>query len=94
VIGYSVLIVVVMFVANTIGQLWEPAGFVRPLTFFYYYQPQRAMIDGDWTVDLNKAWNLGRPVFVPAVGVLVAVGAAGYAFALRAFTRRDLPAPL
>ena len=94
VVGYAVLGVVVMFVANTIGQLWEPAGFVRPLTLFYYYQPQRAMIDGDWTVDLNKAWNLGGPVLVPAVGVLAAVGAAGYALALRTFSRRDLPAPL
>ena len=94
VVGYAVLGVVVMFVANTIGQLWEPAGFVRPLTLFYYYQPQRVMIDGDWTVDLNKSWNLGGPVLVPAVGVLVAVGAAGYALALRTFARRDLPAPL
>ena len=75
VIGYAVLVIVVMFVANTIGQLWEPAGFVRPLTLFHYYQPQKAMIDGDWTVDLGKVWNLGRPVLVPAVGVLLAVGA-------------------
>jgi ABC-2 type transport system permease protein len=94
VVGYAVLVMVVMFVANTVGQLWEPAAFVRPFTFFFYYQPQKAMIDGDWTVDLGKAWNLGRPVLVPAVGVLCAVGAAGYAVALRVFTRRDLPAPL
>lgn len=94
VVGYAVVIVIVMFVANTIGQLWEPAGGVRPLTLFHYYQPQRAMIDGDWTVDLNKAWNFGRPVLVPAVGVLFAIGALGYAFALWAFGRRDLPAPL
>ena len=94
VVGYAVLVLVVMFVANTIGQLWEPVGWVRPLTFFFYYQPQRAMIDGTWTVDLNTAWNLGTAVRVPAVGVLAAVGAAGYAVALRAFTRRDLPAPL
>jgi ABC-2 type transport system permease protein len=94
VVGYAVLVVVLMFLANTIGQLWEPAGFVRPLTFFYYYQPQRVMIDGDWMVDLNNSWSLGRPVLVPAVGVLFAVGAAGYAVALRVFTRRDLPAPL
>src|SRR6266545_2775837 len=46
VIGYAVLVVVVMFIANTIGQLWEPAGFVRPFTLFFYYQPQRTMIDG------------------------------------------------
>jgi ABC-2 type transport system permease protein len=94
VVGYAVLAVVVMFVANTVGQLWEPAGFVRPLTLFFYYQPQRVMIDGNWMVDLGKAWNFGRPVLIPAVGVLMAVGAAGYLLALRTFTRRDLPAPL
>jgi ABC-2 type transport system permease protein len=94
VVGYAVLVVVIMFVANTVGQLWEPAAFVRPFTFFFYYQPQRAMIDGAWMVDLNKAWDLGGPVLVPAVGVLLAVGATGYAVALRIFTRRDLPAPL
>ncbi|QJW97600.1 ABC transporter permease subunit [Frigoriglobus tundricola] len=94
VVGYAVLVVVAMFVANTVGQLWEPVACVRPLTFFFYYQPQRAMLDGVWAVDLNKAWNLGGPVLVPAVGVLFGVGATGYAVALRIFTRRDLPAPL
>ncbi len=54
------LVVVVMFVANTVGQLWEPAGFVRPFTFFFYYQPQRLMIDGDWMVDLSKGVNPKR----------------------------------
>lgn len=90
--GYAVLVLVVMFVANTIGQLWEPAGWVRPLTFFFYYQPQRAMLDGDWLVDLGKVWA-GAP-WVPAAGVLFTVGAVGYLVALRTFTRRDLPAPL
>jgi ABC-2 type transport system permease protein len=52
------------------------------------------MIDGAWLMDVGKVWNLGRPVPVPAVGVLFGVGALGYALALRAFTRRDLPAPL
>ncbi len=61
VVGYAVLVVVVMFVANTVGQLWEPAGFARPFTFFFYYQPQRTMIDGTWLVDLGKAWNLEPP---------------------------------
>jgi ABC-2 type transport system permease protein len=94
VVGYSVLVVVVMFVANTVGQLWEPAGFARPLTLFFYYQPQRTMIEGSWLVDPGSVWNPGRPFLVPAVGVLLGVGALGYALALRTFTRRDLPAPL
>jgi ABC-2 type transport system permease protein len=90
--GFAVLIVVVMFVANTIGQLWEPAGFVRPLTLFFYYQPQKAMLDGNWLVNVGAAWP-GVP-HVSGIGVLSAVGALGYLVALRVFTRRDLPAPL
>jgi ABC-2 type transport system permease protein len=92
VVGYSVLIVIVMFIANTIGQLWEPAVWVRPFTLFFYYQPQKVMLDGDWLVHMNTAWT-GWPV-VPGIGVLLAVGAGGYLLALRSFTRRDLPAPL
>jgi len=90
--GYAVLVIVVMFVANTIGQLWEPAAFVRPLTLFFYYQPQKVMLDGNWLVDVGTAWP-GGPM-LPGVGVLLAVGIAGYLLALRTFTRRDLPAPL
>ena len=90
--GYAVLIVVIMFVANTIGQLWVPAGFVRPLTLFFYYQPQKAMLDNNWMVDLGAAWAVAPRV--PGIAVLLAVGILGYLFALRTFTRRDLPAPL
>jgi ABC-2 type transport system permease protein len=92
VIGYAVLIVVVMFVANTVGQLWEPVRFTRPLTFFFYYQPQKVMLNGDWLVDLGKAWP-GLPT-IPGVGILLGIGLMGYVFALRTFTHRDLPAPL
>jgi ABC-2 type transport system permease protein len=92
VVGFAVLILVVMFVANTIGQLWEPSGFVRPLTLFFYYQPQKAMLGNEWAVDLGAAWPGGPSV--PGIGVLLAVGAVGYLLALRTFTRRDLPAPL
>ena len=91
-VGYAVLIVVVMFVANTIGQLWEPAGWVRPFTLFFYYQPQKVMLGGDWLVNMGTAWP-GWPV-VSGAGVLLSVGAIGYLLALRIFTRRDLPAPL
>ncbi len=92
VIGYAVLIVVIMFVANTIGQLWEPATFFRPFTLFFYYQPQKAMLDSNWLVEMDKAWP-GVPA-ISGVGMLLAVGIAGYLLALRIFTRRDLPAPL
>src|SRR5262245_4184071 len=90
--GFAVLTVVVMFVANTIGQLWEPAGWVRPFTLFFYYQPQKAMLDGNWLVDIGAAWS-GAPR-IPGILVLFLLGILGYLFALRTFTRRDLPAPL
>jgi ABC-2 type transport system permease protein len=79
------LVVVGMFVANVVGQLWDAAGWVRPATAFYYYQPQKVWLNGDWTADGTS---------IPGAAVLVAVGAVGYLAALRAFTRRDLPAPL
>jgi ABC-2 type transport system permease protein len=91
-VGFAVLVVIIMFVANTIGQLWEPAGWVRPLTLFFYYQPQKVMLDGNWMVHMSSAWA-GAPR-VPGIGVLLGVGAIGYLVALRIFTRRDLPAPL
>jgi ABC-2 type transport system permease protein len=93
VIGLGVLVSVVMFIANVLGQLWDTVGFLRPLTVFFYYQPQKVMLRSEWTVNLGEAWpgvNLG----VPIVFVLLLVGAIGYGIALRIFTRRDLPAPL
>jgi ABC-2 type transport system permease protein len=79
---------------NVIGQIWDGVGLLRPLTVFYYYQPQQVILDGYWSVDLDKAWHLGRPLAINGVSVLLAVGVFGYGMALRTFTRRDLPAPL
>jgi ABC-2 type transport system permease protein len=95
VLGVAVFIFLVQFLVNLLGQMWEEAfGWARPLTVFYYYQPQQVILGRDWTVDL-RVWNGGRPlVHLPAVAVLFAVGLVGYALALRTFTRRDVPAPL
>ncbi|MDB5308549.1 MAG: family transporter protein [Gemmataceae bacterium] len=95
VIGVGVLVAVVMFIANVLGQLWNDVEVIRPFSIFYYYQPQKIMLREEWTTNLGAVWNGGRPLFdVPVVGFLLAVGAAGYLIALRVFTRRDLPAPL
>ena len=88
VVGFGVLMGVLMFAANVLGQLWDDAAWVRPFTAFYYYQPQKVMLRGDWTAE---PFGLDG---VPVVPVLLAAGAAGYLLALRTFTRRDLPAPL
>jgi ABC-2 type transport system permease protein len=94
-LGTAALVVVVMFVANVVGQLWDDAAFVRPATVFYYYQPQKVWLHADWAADLGDAWAGGKPLTrVNVLAVLFGVGAAGYLVALRVFTRRDLPAPL
>jgi ABC-2 type transport system permease protein len=95
VLGVAVFLFLVMFLVNLVGQMWEEVfGWARPLTVFYYYQPQQIILGQGWDVDL-RVWNGGRPLLhVPAVAVLFAVGLVGYALALRTFTRRDLPAPL
>jgi ABC-2 type transport system permease protein len=94
VLGVAVFVTLVQFLVNLMGQMWEEAAWLRPFTVFYYYQPQPIILAGDWSVTLS-VWNGGDPlVHLPAMLVLFAVGAAGYALALRAFCRRDLPAPL
>jgi ABC-2 type transport system permease protein len=94
VLGTAVLVTLVQFLVNLVGQLWEALAFLRPLTVFYYYQPQQVILSGTWSVDL-AVWNGGQPLcYVPGAAVLFAVGLAGYLVALGVFTRRDLPAPL
>ena len=74
-----------MFLVNVIGQLWDAMEYLRPLTIFYYYQPQPIILQADWYTH-GDVW--GR------MAVLLAVGSVGYFMAWRTFTRRDLPAPL
>ena len=94
VLGLAILVTLVQFLVNVIGQLWDGLAFLRPFTVFYYYQPQAINLKGAWTVDPGLAWT-GKPlVAVNVVLVLGLVGAVGYAMALRTFVRRDIPAPL
>ncbi len=80
VLGVAVLLTLLQFLVNLVGQLWDVMAPLRPFTIFYYYQPQQAIIGGAWGV--------------PLLAVLYGVGLAGYALALWTFRRRDLPAPL
>jgi ABC-2 type transport system permease protein len=84
VLGLAVLLALIMFLVNLLGQVWTNIEALRPFTVFYYYQPQ-AIILGIPGAELQAVRN---------VAVLVAVGLAGYALALVIFCRRDLPAPL
>lgn len=90
VMGVAVFVMLVQFLVNLLGQLWEPMGFLRPLTLFYYFQPQQVILSGNWYVTVHE-WGGFR---VPMLAVLYGVGAVGYAMALWTFHRRDLPAPL
>jgi len=87
VLGLAILIGLLMFLVNVLGQMWDAMAFLRPWTIFYYYNPQSAILGQGWTVPVY-----GVPV--PALPVLFAVGTVGYLLAWRTFEQRDLPAPL
>ncbi len=94
VVGIAVLVALVQFIVNLVGQMWDQASWVRPLSIFYYFRPQQAILRGDWCVTLAE-WNRGKPLWaVPMPLVLFGTGLLGYALALWTFRRRDLPAPL
>jgi ABC-2 type transport system permease protein len=93
VMGIAVVLFLVQFLVNVVGQLWDAVAWLRPFTVFYYYQPQQAVLSGTWTVNPAAAWGSG-PTAVNVLAVLFGVGTVGYALALAIFTRRDLPAPL
>ncbi|MCC6417825.1 MAG: ABC transporter permease subunit [Gemmataceae bacterium] len=85
VLGVAVLLTLFQFLVNVVGQLWPVIEPLRPLTVFYYYQPQEVILRADWYAD---------PLVWGRVGVLAGVGTVGYLLALWTFCRRDLPAPL
>jgi ABC-2 type transport system permease protein len=85
VLGLAVLVVLLQFLVNVIGQMWPPAEYLRPFTVFYYYQPQRLILDADWA----SHWAVWQRLIV-----LTGIGAAGYLAAWQIFRRRDVPAPL
>lgn len=87
VLAWAIGITLVMSFLNLLGQLWDTLGPYRPCSLLYYYQPQFALLKGEWTVPVA-----GHPVSM--LGVLLGVGALGYSFAIWQFSRRDLPAPL
>ena len=94
-LGVAVLVTLVQFLVNVVGEMWDDAAFLRPFTVFYYYQPQQIILKHRWTVELGDVWSSGKPlVALNVLVVLGTIGATGYALALWQFCRRDLPAPL
>ena len=95
VLGIAILITLLQFLLNVVGQMWDAVGWLRPFTVFYYYQPQQIVLHERWTVDLGAVWNGGSPLLaINGAVMLLVVGLVGYGLALRTFCRRDLPAPL
>ena len=84
VLGIAVVLTLVQFFVNLLGQTWQAIDFLRPWTVFYYYQPQGLILGFEGAI--NDA--------VRNCLTLLGIGAAGYAAALAIFCRRDLPAPL
>ena len=91
VLGIAVLVTLLQFLANVVGQMWDTLAFLRPFTVFYYYQPQQIILQNKWDVNVALPWHVYA---VNSVAVLAVVGVVGYLLALWSFCRRDLPAPL
>ena len=85
--GYAIMLTLTMFLVNVIGQLWDGVSFLRPLSVFYYYQPQAINMKGVWTVDPGVAISGHHWVGANVILVLGLVGAIGYAMALRTFVK-------
>jgi ABC-2 type transport system permease protein len=83
VMGIAVLLTLLQFLINVIAQAWKTIEWTRPLTVFYYYQPQPLILG---KADAAEA--------VRNAVVLCLIGTLGYVLALWTFCRRDLPAPL
>jgi ABC-2 type transport system permease protein len=94
VLGLAIFLLLIQFLINLIGQIWDVLAPLRPLTIFYYFQPQQVILGGSWCVTWPE-WHGGKDlVSVPMLVVLFGTGLVGYGLALWTFTSRDLPAPL
>jgi beta-exotoxin I transport system permease protein len=78
-IGWTLGIVVVMYVLEVLGSLWPDAEFLQPYSLFHYLRP-RALLTG-----AAEARDFA---------VLLTVIVAGIGWAIGVFPRRDLSAPI
>ena len=78
-LGWTLGIVVVMYVIEVLGTLWPDAVFLQPYSLFYYLKP-KAILAG-------AAEPFDFAVLLGVVGIAVA-------WAVWTFPRRDLAAPI
>ncbi|MBX9681352.1 MAG: ABC transporter permease [Gemmataceae bacterium] len=85
VLGFAVLVILLQFLINVIGQMWPPMEAWRPWTIFRWYQPQAIVLNGS---------GLSNRETYLSWGILFGIGLLGWTLATLRFRRRDLPAPL
>ncbi len=91
-LGLLSAVLFLMYLANLLAQLYDPLGWVRPFTVFYYYRPQELVLGRADLIGIPE-WGMARAV-VPASLVLVVSGLAGYWVGSRHMEKRDLPVAL
>jgi ABC-2 type transport system permease protein len=93
--GLATGLILGMFIVNVIGQLWDTLAVARPISLFFYYQPQKIWLKNQWFADWSSLGGSKTPLFeTPVLMILAAVGLSGYLIASKTLERRDLPAPL
>jgi ABC-2 type transport system permease protein len=100
-IGIVAGIYTVMAMLKFAGMSLHNAGWCLWLTFFSFFEPERAIERMQKSSTLNLEWlHYGRDLTLLGTGTttnnlaLLLLGASCYVMGLRIFDRRDLPAPL
>jgi len=78
-IGWTLGIVVVMYVLEVLGSLWPDAEFLQPYSLFHYLKPRAVLTGGAQAFDF---------------ALLATVIVVAMAWAIAVFPRRDLAAPI
>src|SRR5687767_14044089 len=66
VMGLAVVLTLLQFLINVVGQLWTPLDAARYLTVFYYFQPQPMILNEEWYAS-GTIWM--RLIVLSVVGV-------------------------
>lgn len=87
VLAWGTGMILIFFLLHFLGQLWEPLAPWRPLSLFYYYQPQQILLQQASTINVWGLQTSGMPI-------LLGIGIVGYLAAIVVFQKKDIPSPL